>query len=72
MRGGTWLFIFVILGALSPTICSYIVLKKNHRVKNLREWMSNIFAFKAPSKYYLLILLFVAVYYLRDKGKPTP
>ena len=35
-----------IIGGFSPTIASYISLKKNNKVKNLKEWLKKIFDIK--------------------------
>ena len=56
-----WLYIFVALCAFSPTIASYIVLKKNNEVRNLKEWVSKVFAFKNPLRFYLLVLILCVV-----------
>ena len=59
-----WLYIFVAVCAFSPTISSYVVLKRNCEVKDFREWLMNVFAFKSRGWRYLLPVLFVAVYYI--------
>ena len=45
------------LGGLSPTIASYLVLKRNNEVTGLKEWFKNIFTFKTRSLFYLLVVL---------------
>jgi membrane protease YdiL (CAAX protease family) len=52
-----WLYIPYILGGLSPTIASYIVLKKNNEVTGFKEWIKNIFAFKIPIRFYVFVIL---------------
>ena len=41
-----FLFVPYLLGGWSPTIASFIVLKKNGKVKSFKEWIRNVFDFK--------------------------
>ncbi len=41
-----FLRIMYIIGGFSPTIASYISLKRNNKVKNLKEWLKKIFDIK--------------------------
>jgi len=53
------LFLRIVLelaGALSPAIASYITLKKNKEVIGFKEWIQNVFKFKAPLHFYLLVI----------------
>jgi len=59
-----WLYIFIGLCAFSPTIASYIVLRKNNRVTCFAEWLKNVFAFKSPPRFYMLVIMFIVVYYV--------
>jgi membrane protease YdiL (CAAX protease family) len=52
----------MLLGAWSPTIASYIVLKKNAEISGVREWLKNIFYVKGKLSHYLLALLFVGLF----------
>lgn len=72
-----WLYIFIAICAFSPTIASYIVLKRNNKVKGFKEWLKNVFAFKSPLRFYLLVLALIVVYYVPqaiitglDEAKP--
>ena len=58
----TWLNIPYILGGFSPTIASYLVLKRNNKVTGLKEWFKNIFTFKSGVLFYLLVVLFGVIY----------
>lgn len=40
------LYIPFLLGGWSPTIASFISLKKNKKIRNIKEWIKNIFDFK--------------------------
>lgn len=59
-----WLYIPYLLGGWSPTIASFIVLKKNNDVKSFREWLKNIFDFKHNLMSYLMVIIFAVVYIL--------
>ena len=41
-----FLRIMYIIGGFSPTIASCISLKRNNKVKNLKEWLKKIFDIK--------------------------
>ncbi len=64
LENAPWLYLFVAVCAFSPTISSYVVLKRNGEVKSFKEWLKNVFAFKSRRWFYLLPVLFVAVYYI--------
>jgi len=51
-----------IIGALSPAFASYIVLKKNGKVANVREWLKTIFYFKGKIFPYIFAVFAVALY----------
>ena len=57
-----FLRIMHIIGGFSPTIASYISLKSNGKVKNLKEWLKNIFDKKHNLGTYLIVVLFVLIY----------
>jgi len=59
-----WLYIFIALCAFSPTIASYIVLKRNNEVKGFKEWLKNVFDVKIPFRFYLFVIVLSAVYYI--------
>ena len=52
-----------IIGGFSPTIASYISLKRNNKVTNLKEWLKKIFDIKHTIWTYALVILFVLIYY---------
>jgi len=58
-----WLWILFILGGLSPTYVSYIVLRKNGEVAGFKAWLKNVFHFKAKIRHYLLVLVFVILFF---------
>jgi len=56
-----WLYVFVALCAFSPTIASYVVLKKNNEVKDFKEWVGKIFAIKNPLRFYLFVIILCVI-----------
>ncbi len=49
------LYIPYLLGGLSPTIASFLALKKNNQIVNFREWLKNIFDFRHNLKSYAMV-----------------
>ena len=52
------------IGGFSPTIASYISLKRNGHVNSFFHWLKKVFDFKHSLLSYGLVLLFVLIYYL--------
>lgn len=52
------LYIPYLIGAYSPTIASFFVLKKNKKVKNIKKWLVNVFDFKQSISSYCIVVLF--------------
>lgn len=50
------LYIPYMLGGLSPTIASFIALKKNNEISSAKEWFKNIFDFKHTVFSYVFVL----------------
>ena len=53
-----------IIGGFSPTIASYISLRRNNKVKNFKEWFKKIFDIKHNIWTYIVVILFVCMYLL--------
>ncbi len=51
------LYIPYLLGGLSPTIASFISLKKNNKIKNFKDWIRNVFDFKHSIFSYLMVVV---------------
>lgn len=51
------LYIPYMLGGWSPTIASFISLKKNNKIKNFKDWIGNIFDFKHSMFSYLMVVI---------------
>lgn len=59
-----WMYLPYMIGGWSPTIASYFVLKSNRKISGFREWLQNIFDVKRSIWAYVLMLLFVALYFI--------
>ena len=59
-----FLRIMHIIGGFSPTIASYISLKRNNKVKNFKEWIKKVFDIRHNIGTYILVILFVLIYYI--------
>lgn len=71
------LYIPYLLGGWSPTIASFIVLKKNNEVKNFKDWLRNVFDLKHNVFSYIMVLIFAIIFILSqclssgyEKGVP--
>ena len=51
------LYIPYLLGGLSPTIASFLTLKKNNKVANFKEWLKNVFDFKHNIFSYIMVII---------------
>ncbi|GAA4653195.1 CPBP family intramembrane metalloprotease [Anaerocolumna aminovalerica] len=49
---------------LSPAIASYIVLKKNNKIADLKEWLKTVFYVKNNISLYLFVVAGLALYFL--------
>lgn len=49
---------------LSPAIASYIVLKKNNKIADFREWLKTVFYIKNNISLYLFVVAGLALYFL--------
>ncbi len=58
------LYLPYLLGGWSPTIASFISLKKNKRVSTFKEWLKNIFDFKHNIFSYLMVLVLAILFIL--------
>lgn len=58
------LYIPYLLGGLSPTIASYIALKRNKKISGLKDWLKSIFDIKHNIYSYLMVPLFGIAYIL--------
>ncbi len=52
-----FLYLPYLLGGWSPTIASFLVLKKNNKITNLKMWLKNVFDFKHNIFSYLMVIV---------------
>jgi membrane protease YdiL (CAAX protease family) len=64
LKNTSLLYIPYLLGGWSPTIASFIVLKKNNEVKNFKDWLRNVFDFKHNILAYVMVVIFAILYIL--------
>jgi membrane protease YdiL (CAAX protease family) len=57
------LYVPYLIGGWSPTIASYISLKKNNQIEGFKDWLKHIFDFKHNLLSYLMVI-FLAVLYI--------
>lgn len=58
------LYIPYMLGGWSPTIASFLSLKKNNEISSAKEWLKNVFDFKHRSFSYLFVLILGVLFIL--------
>ncbi len=58
------LYIPYLLGGWSPTIASFISLKKNNKVTSFKEWLRNVFDFKHNIFSHLMVIILVIIFIL--------
>lgn len=59
-----WLYVPYLLGGWSPTIASYLSLKRNNEVKGIKEWLKNIFDFRHNIFSYLMTVIMAVIFIL--------
>ncbi len=59
-----WLYVPYALGGLSPTIASYLSLKRNNKVANMKEWLKNVFDFRHGIFSYLMVVMMAILFIL--------
>ena len=59
-----FLRIMHMIGGFSPTIASYISLKRNKEINGFKEWLKKIFDIKHNIWTYALVIIFVSIYYV--------
>lgn len=59
-----WLYVPYLLGGWSPTIASYLALKSNSQVTNIKEWLKNIFDFRHRIFSYLMVVVMAILFIL--------
>ncbi len=77
LNDNKWLYALYLLGGLSPTIASYLALKTDNKVTNIKEWLKNIFDFRHHIFSYLMVVIMATIFILPqcvicgyEKGAP--
>lgn len=60
--------VLYMIGGFSPTIASFISLKRSRRVASFKAWLKAVFDVRHPLWVYGLVAIFTAVYYLVGCG----
>lgn len=55
--------VLFMIGGFSPTVASYVALKRNQRISSFRAWLKEVFDVKHGFLTYFCVILFVFVYY---------
>ena len=55
------LYVPQFIGAWTPAIASFIVLRKNKEVSGMKEWLRNIFAVKTSIYHYLFVMALLVI-----------
>ena len=58
------LYIPYLIGGWSPTIASFLSLKKANRIANIREWLKNIFDFRHNAFSYIMVVAVAILFIL--------
>lgn len=58
------LYVPYLLGGWSPTIASFLTLKKHNRIINAKDWFKNIFDFKHNGFSYVMVILLSILFIL--------
>ena len=64
LKNNPLLYVPYLIGGWSPTIASYISLKKNNQIKGFKDWVKHIFDFKHNLLSYLMVIILGVVYIL--------
>lgn len=64
LKDNPLLYVPYLIGGWSPTIASYISLKKNNQIKGFKDWLKHIFDFKHNLLSYLMVIFLGVVYIL--------
>lgn len=64
LNDSKWLYVPYVLGGLSPTIASYLSLRRNNKVANIKEWLKNVFDFRHGIFSYLMVVMMAMLFVL--------
>jgi uncharacterized protein len=57
-----WMILFII-GGNAPPIAAYAVLRKEHKITNIKQFAKEAFAFKQKLGFYVVLIVFLALYF---------
>ena len=57
LNDNKWLYVPYLLGGWSPTIASYLSLKSNNKVTDIKEWLKNIFDYRHNILSYIMVVI---------------
>lgn len=61
LNDNKWLYVPYLLGGWSPTIASYLSLRNNNKVANIKEWLKNIFDLKHNIFSYFMVVIMTII-----------
>lgn len=64
LNDNKWLYVLYLLGGWSPTIASYLSLRSNHKVVDMKDWLKNIFDFRHNIFSYLMVVIMAIIFIL--------
>ena len=62
LNDSKWLYVPYLLGGWSPTIASYLSLKSNNKVADMKEWLKNVFDFRHSIFSYLMAVIMAILF----------
>ena len=62
LNDSKWLYVPYLLGGWSPTIASYLSLKSNNKVADMKEWLKNVFDFSHSIFSYLMVVIMAILF----------
>lgn len=68
LNDNKWLYAPYLLGGWSPTIASYLSLKSNSKVADIKEWLKNIFDFQHNIFSYLMVVMMAVIFILPQRS----
>lgn len=78
LNDNKWLYAPYLLGGWSPTIASYLSLRGNNKVADMKDWLKNIFDFRHNIFSYLMVAIMAVLFILPqcfisgyEKGAPV-
>ncbi len=64
LNDNKWLYVPYLLGGWSPTIASYVSLRSNNQVADMKEWLKHIFDLKHNIFSYCMVVIMAVIFIL--------